>query len=463
VPDAIATLFAPEDFHGQPDDMLLIYPREHLPARRLLLLGLGPRDKLNTEILRRAAARATREALRLRVPEMIVQLPQPAHVSPIRATQAQAEGIELAHYRMPVVRAGSDAPPGHTLKHCTLLVAAEDVAAAAGGVARGQAIAQGIMYARDLTNTPGNLLTPALLAESAQAMASRFGMQTTILDRAALQAQGFGGLLAVGQGSTAEPRFIIIEHGAPAADRPTICLVGKGITFDSGGISIKPGAGMDDMKMDMGGAAAVLGAMQAAGALALPLHIVALIGAAENMPDGTAFKPGDVITTLSGQTIEILNTDAEGRIVLADALFDAQQYQPAAIIDIATLTGAMRVALGPHAIGVMGTSQAVIDRLIRAGITSDEPLWQLPLWEAYRAMVRSSVADLRNTGGGREAGAIVAAALLAAFVGDYPWAHLDIAGTAWKKSDVPQYQTVGATGAGVALLTHLLLDWANKL
>lgn len=341
------------------------------------------------------------------------------------------------------------------------LVVAEAPDMAQQGAARGHAIAQGVMRARDLANGPGNIVTPAYLGEVAHEIGSHYGMQVRVLGPQQLEDEGFGGVLAVARGSAQPPRFIIMDYGQAHAHQPPICLVGKGITFDTGGISLKPGADMDKMKMDMGGAAAVLGVMQALGELQLPLRVVALVSAAENMPGANAYKPGDVIGTLSGKTIEVLNTDAEGRIVLADALYYAQRYQPQAIIDIATLTGAMAIALGPHAIGVMGSHQPLIERLLRAGEHAAERAWQLPLWDEYREMVKSEVADVRNTGGTRHAGSITAAALLNAFVGDYPWAHLDIAGTTWSDSKPKSYQSSGATGAGVRLLAQTLIEWKN--
>jgi leucyl aminopeptidase len=253
----------------------------------------------------------------------------------------------------------------------------------------------------------------------------------------------------------------VLEYGTAQPGTPTICLVGKGITFDTGGISIKPSQNMDDMKMDMGGAAAVLGTMRALGEMSLPLHVVGLVSAAENMPSANAYKPGDIIKTLSGKTVEVLNTDAEGRIVLADALFYAQRYQPDAIIDVATLTGAITIALGPHASGLMGNNQELQDRLLRAGEATHERVWQLPLWQEYKDMVKSSIADLQNIASTREAGSIVASAFLSAFVGEYAWAHLDIAGTAWADKPSQEYQTKGALGTGVRLLIQMLRDWKN--
>ena len=253
-----------------------------------------------------------------------------------------------------------------------------------------------------------------------------------------LTEQGFGGILAVGKGSEHEPRFIVMEYGEAEKGKPTICLVGKGLTFDSGGLSLKPAEAMETMKSDMGGAAAVFGAMQVAAELKLPLHVVGLVSAAENMPSSNAYRPGDVVKSLSGKTIEVINTDAEGRIILSDALFYAQRYKPDAIVELSTLTGAVIIALGSHATGMMGTDQALMDRLSKAGEASGERVWQLPLWEEYHQMVKSEIADLKNIGG-RPAGSITAGAFLAAFVGDVPFAHLDIAGTAWADQPTRPY------------------------
>jgi leucyl aminopeptidase len=316
------------------------------------------------------------------------------------------------------------------------------------------------MLARDLANAPGNELTPTVMGETARQIGREFGMQVTVLGPSELREQGFGGILAVAQGSQQEPRFIIIEYGAEYANGPTICLVGKGITFDSGGISIKPAAGMEDMKMDMGGAAAVLGALQAVGELKLPLHVVGLISSAENMPSASAFKPGDIVKTLSGKTIEVVNTDAEGRVVLSDALHYAGRFKPAAVIDLATLTGAIMVALGPHATGMMSNDDDLSARLERAGQASGERVWRLPLWDPYKDMVKSDIADVKNSAG-RPGGAITAAAFLSAFVDGYPWAHLDIAGTAWVDRQTKAYTPKGATGVGVRLLVQALRDWAE--
>jgi leucyl aminopeptidase len=283
-------------------------------------------------------------------------------------------------------------------------------------------------------------------------------MPTTVIEIGQLREQGFGGVVAVGSGSANPPCVIVMEYGSAAEDRPTICLVGKGITFDTGGISIKPADKMDDMKGDMSGAAAVIGAMQAVAALRLPLHVVGLVGAAENMPSSTAYRPGDIVRTLSGKTIEVLNTDAEGRVVLADVLTYAQRYNPVAIIDLATLTGAVVVALGTVTSGLVANDDTLAEKLYAAGEQTGEYVWRLPLRDAYRDMVKSEIADVKNSAG-RFGGAITAGAFLENFVGGVAWAHLDIAGTFLTDGKPRAYTPRGATGVGVRLLIETLEHW----
>jgi leucyl aminopeptidase len=456
-PAAVATLAEDGDWSGAFKRALLLYPRGAFPARRLLLVGLGKRGAFNADRLRAVAAVAAQRAHELKLDRYSFDLPTPEGLALADAAQALVEGSLLSLYRFDHYKTTLAPDDQHALAELTI-VSSIDGQAVERGAAVGAVIARGVALARDLANGPSNDITPTKLGEEAQALGERTGVQVTVLGLEELRQQGFGGILGVAQGSQQPPRFIILEHGPK--DAPTVCLVGKGITFDTGGISIKPAEGMDNMKMDMGGAAAVLGAMQIAGELNLPIHVVGLISAAENMPSGTAYRPGDIIKTLSGKTIEVLNTDAEGRIVLADALFYAQRYQPDGIIDLATLTGAITVALGPHAIGVMSNDDALCERVLRAGEASGERAWRMPLWEPYQEMVKSHIADVKNAAG-RAGGAITAAAFLSNFVGDYPWVHMDIAGTAW--TDKPaSYGSKGATGVGVRLLAQALREWAEQ-
>ncbi|NNJ08734.1 leucyl aminopeptidase [Chloroflexales bacterium ZM16-3] len=457
LPPALSGLLEPGDFAGKAKQSLLLYPRGAAVPRRLLLLGLGKAGSLSLDGVRQAAALAAQKAQDLKVAAFSFALPASMSLAAAAAGQAFAEGAELGLYSF--LRYKTSPSESADVTAATLFVDA-DADLFQSGVAVGLAVSGGVALARDLANGPGNDITPTALGETAIDLGERHGFRVTVLDKAQLTEQGFHGILAVGQGSAQEPRFIVMEHGSAAEGAPTVCLVGKGITFDTGGISIKPAANMDDMKMDMGGAAAVLGAMQVVGELKLPLHVVGIVCSAENMPSATAYKPGDIIRTLSGKTVEVLNTDAEGRIVLADGLFYAQRYSPAAIVDLATLTGAIMVALGPHAIGMMGTSQDLADRLAAAGETTSERVWQLPLWDEYRDMMKSEIADLKNTGG-RFGGAITAGGFLSAFVGDHPWVHLDIAGTAWVERATRPYYARGATGIGVRLLVELLRGYVG--
>jgi leucyl aminopeptidase len=317
-------------------------------------------------------------------------------------------------------------------------------------VQRAAAIAQGVSFARDLGNLPGNYCTPTYLAEQAVALGKANGLKVQVLEQKDIQALNMGAFLAVAQGSRQPPKFIVMEYHGGAKNEAPVALVGKGITFDTGGISIKPSAEMDEMKFDMCGAASVLGTMKALALMKLPINVVGVIPATENMPGGNAIKPGDIVTTMSGQTVEILNTDAEGRLILCDALTYVERYNPAAVIDIATLTGAMVIALGHVATGMFANNDALAREVIQAGEASWDRVWHLPMWDDYQEQLKSNFADFPNIGT-RAGGSITAACFLSRFTKTYPWAHLDIAGTAWKSGGEK-----GATGRPVALLSQFL-------
>lgn len=322
-------------------------------------------------------------------------------------------------------------------------------------IVQGRSISAGIKQAKDLANLPGNICTPRHLAKQAEKLASEKNITTTVLDEDDMEELGMGALLAVSRGSREPARLIVMEYkGGKEGDAP-VALVGKGLTFDAGGISLKPGASMDEMKYDMCGGAAVIGVMQALAAMNLPINVVGIVPSSENLPDGDALKPGDIVTSMSGQTIEVLNTDAEGRLILCDALTYTETFKPAKVIDIATLTGACIIALGNHLSGVMGNDRKLIDKLIKAGEYSRDGIWQLPLMEEYDEQLKSNFADMANIGG-RPAGTITAACFLARYTRKFKWAHLDIAGTAWKSGPAK-----GATGRPVHLLTQFLIDYAN--
>lgn len=459
LPVEVANLLEPDDFRGRSGQTLLLYPRGAVSPRRLLLVGLGKAEKLSPELVRRAAATALQSARELQVAEMTIGAAGDMPGDDSTVGQALAEGLVLGAYRYWHYRTGLDAERTFAVRAATIVARANEEQVRTG-LSKGQIIGNGVAYARDLVNSPGGVMTPAALAQQAVELGQRLGLNVKVWDKTQLDAEGFGGILAVGCGSANDPRFIVLEYGTAAAGTPTICLAGKGLTFDSGGLSLKPADAMETMKSDMGGAAAVLGAMQVVSELKLPLHVVGLIAAAENMPSATAYRPGDVIKTLSGKTVEVLNTDAEGRIILSDALFYAQRYDPAAIVELSTLTGAAIIALGAHASGMMGTNQELMDKVAKAGEASGERVWQLPLWDEYREMIKSDIADIKNIGG-RPAGAITAGAFLAAFTGDYPFVHLDIAGTAWVDRPAKPYEARGGTGVGVRLLAEFLAQYCQ--
>ncbi|MFN7277193.1 MAG: leucyl aminopeptidase, partial [Betaproteobacteria bacterium] len=322
--------------------------------------------------------------------------------------------------------------------------------------AQGAAIGAGVALARDLGNLPSNLCTPTYLAEEAQRLGKRHKLNVTVLDRRQMEKLGMGALLAVTRGSAEPARFIVLEYnGAPKKHKPVV-LVGKGITFDTGGISLKPAGDMDEMKYDMSGAGSVLGTFEAVAGMKLPVNLVGLVPTCENMPSGTAVKPGDIVTSMSGQTIEILNTDAEGRLILCDALTYAERYDPAAVIDIATLTGACVIALGHVATGLFSNRDALAAELVAAGEAAWDRVWHMPLWDDYQEQLKSPFADMANIGG-RPAGSVTAACFLSRYARKYPWAHLDIAGTAWKSG-----RDKGSTGRPVALLTRFVMGRAAR-
>ncbi len=322
---------------------------------------------------------------------------------------------------------------------------------------QGLAIAEGMALAKNLGNLPGNVCTPAHLAETAVSMAEAHSLQCQVLERAEMETLGMGSLLSVAKGSHLPPKLIVLQHKGGKADDKPIVLVGKGITFDTGGISLKPGPEMDEMKFDMCGAASVLGAIKAAAVMKLPINLTVVVPAAENMPGGGASKPGDIVTSMSGQTIEILNTDAEGRLILCDALTYVERFEPDTVIDVATLTGACVIALGHVASGLFANKDSLARDLLDAGEEANDRAWQMPLWEDYQEQLKSNFADMGNIGG-RAAGSITAACFLSRFTKKFDWAHLDIAGTAWKSGG-----DKGATGRPVPLLTHYLLQRAGKL
>ena len=444
------------EFSAKVNEQVLFQPAGHLPAERVLLVGLGPAEQTTAEKIRRAAGQAIQLIAEKKFGQMAFALPPGTGGSDYAAqVQAAAEGLLLASYRYDLFLGGKSKDSRKLPKAVSLVIEAEhDKKGCEAAVEKAQKLCRAVVLTRDLVNAPGNIKSPAFLAEQARAAANESGLKCKILGQKELAKEGCGALLGVAQGSVREPRLIILEHHGGRKDEAPVALVGKGVTFDSGGISLKSADKMDEMKMDMGGGAAVIGTMLAASLLELPVNLVGIVPAAENMPSGTAYRPGDILTSLSGQTIEVLNTDAEGRLILADALTYAKRYQPKLVIDLATLTGACIIALGHQATAVLGNDQDLVQSLLDAGEKSGERLWQLPLWDEYDQLIKSSVADVKNTGG-RPAGTITAAAFLKKFANDFRWAHLDIAGTAWRDLDQP-YIPKGGTGVGVRLLIEFL-------
>ena len=454
---AISELIDAGDFKGEHKQTALLYTRGAITAPRIALVGLGKSDDINCEKVRQVSGKIMQELRDLDLKTIVVALP---HETPQEIAQAAAEASRLALYQFNQHKTeGLDKVKG--LDTITFLVADKATKSVIeGSVTIGDTIANGTNLARDLSNQPPNHLTPTMLAEKAVEVANEVGLKCEVFDLAQLQEKGFRTLLGVSQGSIEEPRFIVLEHIPDGEEKDTVAFVGKAITFDSGGLSLKSGSGMMDMKHDMSGAAAVLGAMQVVGQLKPDLHVVGLIAASENMPSATAQRPGDVVESYGGKTIEILNTDAEGRLVLADALGYAAQYKPKAAIDLATLTGAVITALGTVACGMMGTDTNLMDKVRSAADKTHERVWELPLWDDYDELIKSEVADVKNIGDGT-AGTIVGGAFLKKFAEDYPWVHLDIAGTAWDVKGSSYIPSKGGTGFGVRLLVQFARDWTS--
>lgn len=434
---------------------LIHHLRGRVQGERVLVVGCGKAKDFDAKAYLKAAAAAAAAVDASAATEAVSYLPEldvEGHSLAWKCRQAVLASHEAA-YRFDELK--SDAkPPRRPLRKLAIGVTDKsDAAEARRGIAEGKAIAAGSDRARRLGNLPGNVCTPAYLAEQAQEIKKRSRkFRLEVLEEKDMNKLGMGALLSVARGSRQPAKLIVLHYRGAGKDEKPVVLVGKGVTFDSGGISIKPGAAMDEMKFDMCGAASVLGTLAAAAELDLPLNLVGIVPATENLPDGNASKPGDIVTSLSGQTIEILNTDAEGRLILCDALSYAERFDPEVVIDIATLTGACVVALGNHAAGLLSNDQELADALLSAGRTANDRAWQLPLWDEYDEQLKSNFADMANIGG-PGGGTITAACFLARFTRDYRWAHLDIAGVAWKSG-----KEKGATGRPVALLMQFLMD-----
>jgi leucyl aminopeptidase len=451
----VSRLLADGDFKGRGGDEAVLYGGGEGPAR-FVLIGTGKAEKFDAEQVRQYAGSAVRAAERLDVMDVALWVDGAGAVEDGPLAQAAAEGLAMAAWRFMELKsepADDEARP--EIREATLYVAG-DAAALAAGTEAGAIIGRGANLARTLQSRPGNVATPTHLADEATRMGAEVGLTVTAFDEARLLEEGMHAILTVSQGSEEEARLIIMEHNGGQEGDPPLILVGKGLTFDAGGISIKPALGMEDMKFDMSGGAAVIGAMQAIAELGVKANVVGIVPSSENLLSGKAVKPGDIIQTLGGKTVEVINTDAEGRLILADALAYGARMKPAAMVDCATLTGAVVIALGGHAIGLMSNDDDLAAELRGAGDRSGERCWQLPLWPEYTKQLDSTTADLMNVGG-RPAGSITAAAFLQEFVGDATWAHLDIAGTAYGDGKL-SYQRKG----GYGLPARLLVEWVRS-
>lgn len=441
------------DILGKLSDTLLLNVIPNSDIERILLVGLGEQKPLSAKNYRKILVAAINAIKKLRFDSAVIAL-MDVEVEKADVTLKTRQIVEVFEDSIYQFTDCKSKPADEmTLKN--IVISATD-SAAQTGLAQGLAISGGVNLAKHLADLPANICTPTFLAEQALTLEKHFAaIETTILDVAEMEKLGMGSLLAVARGSREPAKLISLEYKGGEANAKPIVFVGKGLTFDAGGISLKPGAGMDEMKYDMCGGAAVLGALQAAAQLNLPLNIVGLIPATENLPDGQANKPGDVLTSMSGKTIEVLNTDAEGRLILCDTLTYAKRFNPEVVIDLATLTGAVLVALGRVPSGLLGNDDALCNDLISASETASDSVWRLPLWEEYQEQLKSNFADLANIGG-KDAGTITAACFLANFTEDFRWAHLDIAGTAWRTGSAK-----GATGRPVPLLVQYLLNRSN--
>jgi leucyl aminopeptidase len=451
LPEAIAPLIKKvfsREFSGRQNEVFLMNAPDSVKPQRLLLVGLGKKDRITAEKIRQAGGKSASylRSMGMKKVALSTDFLHGVKISPADFI----EGVLLGHYTYSRYRKEEDRKKSLE----SIIVLAKATKELSEGLKQVEVVTSAVCFARDLVNTPSNDMTPTHLAKDALSLRKK-QLSVKVLDKNDVKKLGMGAFLAVARGSHEKPQFIIVDYKG-SKDAPVV-LIGKAITFDSGGLSIKPSEGMEKMKHDMAGGAAVLGVMKAAAALRLPLHLIGILPATENLPGGTATKPGDVVRSLNGKTIEIINTDAEGRLVVADAIAYAKSMKPRAIIDIATLTGACSVAFGNEVIAMMGNSRKLLDAMKKSGEKTYERVWEMPLFEEYEEYLKSDIADIRNIGG-RNGGLVTSAYFLLKFVEDTPWVHLDIAGTAWTDKEKP-YVPKGASGIG----TRLILDFIKVL
>jgi leucyl aminopeptidase len=456
----IAQAFQAKRFEGKLNQTLLLNTPGKMNAQSILLVGVGPAKEVTDDKLRQAAGTAAKLAEKSccrKVSFFLDNLATSKTLAKDSEACSIAEGAGLGLYHFDHCKSAEQLKDQNRVQEIVLLT--ESQASLAGmrrAADRAKKICAAVWATRDLILYPSNYATPSFLAKTAKGIAKAAKLSCKVLGPKEMKKLGMGAILGVSQGSDQPPAFIILEYSGGKKSQAPVAIVGKGITFDTGGISLKPSANMGEMKMDMSGAAVTLGILQLVASLKLPINVVGLVAAAENMPGGSAINPGDVLTSMAGKTIEVLNTDAEGRLVLADALCYASRYKPRAVIDLATLTGAVIIALGSHAAAVLGNDSDLTQNLIDSGTATGERVWELPLWEEYEKAMKSDIADLKNIASpGVGAGTITGAAFLKAFAGEWPWAHIDIASTSWSGEEKP-YAPKGASGFGVRLLLHYL-------
>jgi len=446
------------DMEGKAGSVLLLHNVPNTLCDRVLLVGLGKEREFKDGEYRNAVATAVKTLNDTGSMEASFYLPELGVRKRDMAWKIEQAVLSAmqAIYRFDQLKSKQE-EVRRPLRKITLSVTRRnELTLAEEAVERGLAIARGMALMKNLANLPGNICTPAYLADQAKELAKAHKLKIEVLEQAEMEKLGMGALLSVAKGSRQSPKLIVLHYNGGVAKQKPVVLVGKGITFDAGGISLKPPADMDEMKFDMSGAASVLGTMKAIAEIKLPINVVAIIPTCENLPDGNANKPGDVITTMSGQTVEVLNTDAEGRLILCDALTYAERFDPELVVDVATLTGACVIALGSHATGLLANNDTLARELLRAGEYSGDRAWQLPLWDDYQEQLKSNFADMANIGG-RMAGTITGACFLARFAKKFDWAHLDVAGTAYKSG-----KDKGSTGRPVPMLTHFLIQVAEE-
>ena len=427
-----------------------------IPPKNILIVGLGPKNKLSTDVLRNVSGKIAQKIRSMGLPEFSIIVPSGFPIDSNSSISAIVEGSILSMYSFDTYKKEKSE------KSPNLSILVSNSQNAQKIISKAEIVSQGVIYARSIANLPPNDCSPLRLASFANAVATKNRLKCKIISKDELRKKGFGGISAVGQGSKNEPKLIILEYNKGKRNDKPVVLVGKAVTFDTGGISLKPGDKMDEMKFDKCGGCTVLGIMKAVSELKLSINVVGIIPSVENMPGSESYRPGDIVRLYSGKTAEILNTDAEGRLILADALsYGIKQYSPKSVIDFATLTGACIVALGNNVAALVSNNQRLSEKIKKSSEKTSEEIWQLPINDDYMDMIKSGVADMRNIGMGRAAGTITAAAFLANAVGDTPWVHLDIAGTAWTQdaSKKKSYNPKGATGFGV----RLILDYLSTL